>query len=221
MDYDRLVGLRQHHPAWLLLAADSAPLVIGFLHRCFIEPNVRTMSEQELVVKLDDYLFHVREILGEDAFPRGAADYLNEWTKDGRGWLRRYYPEGSDEPHFDLTPAAERAIQWIAGLEERRFVGAESRLKLVFDLLQEIAHGSETDPEVRLAELARRRSDIEREMEDIRQGRLPMMEPSYVRERFQQAVDTARALLADFRQVEQNFRDLDRQTRARIATWDG
>lgn len=221
MDYERLVALRQHHPGWLLLAADSAPLVMGFLHRCFIEPNVRTVSQQELVVKLDDYLFHIRELAGEKAFPRSAADYLTEWTKDGRGWLRRYYPEGSDEPHFDLTPAAESAIRWVAGLGERRFVGAESRLKLVFDLLQEIAHGSETDPEVRLAELERRRDAVEREMEDIRRGHLPMMEPSFVRERFRQAVDTARALLADFRQVEQNFRELDRQTRERIATWDG
>src|SRR5690625_939205 len=176
MDYDRLVGLRQHHPAWLLLAADSAPLVIGFLHRCFIEPNVRTISEQDLVVKLDDYLFHVREILGEDAFPRAAADYLHDWTSDGRGWLRRYYPEGSDEPHFDLTSAAERAIQWVASLEERRFVGAESRLKLVFDLLHEIAQGSETDPEVRIAELERRRAAIDREINDIRAGHLRMMD---------------------------------------------
>lgn len=221
MDYERLVYLRQHHPAWLLLAADSAPLVIGFLHRCFIEPNVRTIREHDLIVKLDDYLYDVRRIVGEDAFPRPAADYLREWTADHRGWLRRYYPEGSDEPHFDLTPAAERAIRWVAGLEERRFVGTESRLKLVFDLLHEIAQGSETDPEVRIAELERQRAAIEREIEDIRAGHLRMLDAAYVRERFYQAVDTARTLLADFRQVEQNFRDLDRQTRERIATWDG
>lgn len=221
MDYERLVYLRQHHPAWLLLAAGSAPLVIGFLHRCFIEPNVRTIREHDLVVKLDDYLYDVRHIVGDDAFPRPAADYLRDWTGDHRGWLRRYYPEGSDEPHFDLTPAAERAIQWVVGLDERRFVGTESRLKLVFDLLQEIAQGSETDPDVRIAELERRRSAIDREIADIRAGHLRMMDAAYVRERFQQAVDTARALLADFRQVEQNFRDLDRQTRERIATWDG
>jgi hypothetical protein len=32
---------------------------------------------------------------------------------------------------------------------------------------------------------------------------------------------TARELLSDFREVEQNFRDLDRSVRERIATWDG
>ena len=42
-----------------------------------------------------------------------------------------------------------------------------------------------------------------------------------LRERFLQAIDTARALLADFRQVEQNFRDLDRRVRERVAGWEG
>ena len=47
------------------------------------------------------------------------------------------------------------------------------------------------------------------------------MDPRQLRERVLQAADTARALLADFRQVEQNFRELDRQVRERIATWEG
>ena len=41
MDYDRLVNLRANHPAWRLLAADSAPFVISFLHWVYIEPNER------------------------------------------------------------------------------------------------------------------------------------------------------------------------------------
>jgi hypothetical protein len=42
--------------------------------------------------------------------------------------LRKFYPAGSDEPHFDLTPSTEKAITWLASLIERAFVGAESRL---------------------------------------------------------------------------------------------
>lgn len=221
MNYDYLVSLRRNHPAWKLLASDHAPFVIAFLHRCFVEPNVRTMGEQELIARLDDFLFYLREGLGEEAPSRQALEYLNEWASDARGWLRRYYPQGSDEPHFDLTPAVEQAIQWLAGLENRRFIGAESRLKLVFDLFREIVQGSETDPEARIAELKRRRSQIDAEIEEIKAGRLSLMDPTQLRERFMQAVETARALLADFRQVEQNFRDLDREVREQIATWDG
>ena len=80
----------------------------------FIEPNVRTSSEAELVARLDDYLHHLRRRLGDEAFPRGARAYLNDRADDARGWLRRYYPPSSDEPHIDLTPAAEQAIRWLS-----------------------------------------------------------------------------------------------------------
>ena len=221
MDYELLASLRRHHPAWRLLAADNAPFVVGFLYDCFIRPNLRALSEVELTPKLEDYLYQLRERLGDDAPSRGAREYLNDWADNARGWLRRYYPPNSDEPYFDVTPAAERAIHWLTSLEQRRFVGAESRLKLVFELLRQIAEGSEVDPQLRLAELTRRRDLIDAEIQQVRAGRLWLMEPTQLRERFLQAVDTARALLADFRQVEQNFRDLDRQVRERITVREG
>jgi hypothetical protein len=221
MDYDLLTNLRRNHPAWRLLAADSAPFVIGFLHAVFLAPNVRALAEPELVARLEDYLYYLRERLGGDAPAKAARDYLLDWAESSRAWLRRYYPPGSDEPHFDLTPAAERAIQWLASLEQRQFVGAESRLKLVFDLLQEMTQGSETDPARRIAELERRRAEIDAEIERIHAGELSLMDRTQLRERFLQAESTARALLADFRQVEQNFRDLDRQVRERIMTAEG
>jgi hypothetical protein len=221
MDYDFLVNLRRNHPAWRLLAADHAPLVIGFLHRSFVRPNVRALAEQEVASQLDDYLHHLRERLAGQAPARSAREYLAEWADNAHGWLRRYYPPDSDEPHYDLTPAAERAIHWLAGLEQRAFIGAESRLKVVFDLLRQIVEGSETDPRARIAELERRRSLLDADIERIRAGNLALLEPTQIRERFMQAADTARALLADFRQVEQNFRELDRQVRERITSAEG
>lgn len=221
MDHDDVQYLRRNHPAWRLLAADSAPLIIGFLHDAFIRPNVRAIAEQELIAQLDDYLYRLRSE-GEDPYPRSGRDYLVEWASDERGWLRRYYPAQTDEPHYDLMPATEHAIQWVVGLEERpQFVGAESRLRTVFELLRELIHGAETDPQERIRELQRERADIDARIERLRQGELELMDPTRQRERFLQAEGTARALLADFRQVEQNFRELDRQVRERIATWEG
>ncbi len=222
MDHDHVHYLRRTHAAWRLLAADNAPLVIGFLHHAFIRPNLRALGEQELTAQLDDYLFHLREDQGGELYPKAAADYLNDWAADERGWLRRYYPQHSDEPHYDLMPATEQAIHWVAALDDRpQFVGAESRLRTVFELLRELVHGAETDPEARIRELERRRTDIDAEIQRLRDGELELMDPTRLRERFLQAEGTARALLADFRQVEQNFRDLDRQVRERIAVWEG
>ncbi len=221
MDYDHLSRLRRDHPAWRLLAANSAPLIVAFLHQAFIAPNVRTMPEQDLAAEFDDYLYRLRERHGDDLHPRSGMDYLKDWAADERGWLRRYYPPDSDEPHYDLTPAAEQALQWLAGLEDRSFVGAESRLKAVFDLLREIEHGTETDAQTRIEALEQRRAAIDAEIAAVREGRMTFMDDTRLRERFLQAVDTARALLGDFRQVEQNFRDLDRRVRERVAGWEG
>jgi hypothetical protein len=221
MDYDLLSTLRRHHPAWRLLAADTAPFVIGFLYDCFIRPNVRALSEEAIAPKLEDHLHQLRERLGGRAPTGSAREYLHDWADNAKGWLRRYYPLSSDEPHYDLTPAAERAIHWLTSLEQRQFIGAESRLKLVFELLRQIAEGSETDPQLRIAELTRRRELMEAEIDRIRAGHVSLLDPTQLRERFLQAIDTARALLADFRQVEQNFRDLDRQVRERITGREG
>jgi len=60
-----------------------------------------------------------------------------------RGWLRRYYPTGQDELHYDLTSSTELAIDWLLGLNQRNFIGTESRLMTVFDLLHQIVDGTE------------------------------------------------------------------------------
>ena len=221
LDLATLEAMRRQHPAWRLLAADSGPLVASFLHRVFVEPNMRAMSQSDLAEALDDTLFVLREQRGAQAWPKDALDYLNDWAANERGWLRKFYPPGSDEPHFDLTPATEKAIAWLTSLAERGFVGTESRLLTLFDLLRQMDEGSEADPQVRLRELHRRRDEIDAEIARVQQGDVPLLNDTALRERFQQFTALARELLADFREVEQNFRGLDRRVRERIAQWDG
>ena len=213
--------MRRNHPAWRLLAADHAPLILSFLHKIYLQPNIRVLAQSELGMRLEDFLYHLRDQLGDSAFPKSAGDYLNNWASDEHGWLRKFYPEGNDEAHFDLTPATEKAIEWLAQLEQQHFIGTESRLLTIFELLNQIVQGTETDPEARIAELEKRRADIDAEIERIRQGEFTLMEPTQLKERFYQVEQTARTLLADFRQVEQNFRGLDRAVRERVTTWDG
>ena len=221
MDYHTAAQLRRHHPAWKLLQAQHAPLTISFLDEVFIQPNERSLSESHLQARLEDRLFNLRETEGEEAFPQTAAHYLNDWADNDKGWLRKFYPANSDEAHFDLTPAAEKAIQWLNSLTERQFIGTESRLKTVFDLLQQMLEGVETDKQTRLNDLQQRKAEIEDEIARVESGDIEIMEETAVRERFQQLSTTARELLSDFREVEQNFRQLDRQAREQITTWEG
>ena len=221
LDYTTLELLRENHPAWRLLRAHNAPLIGGFLHRVFIKPNSRVLPQADLVEMLEDELFELRERLGPDAYPGTAAGYLNDWAENDKGWLRKFYPVGSDEPCYDLTPATEKALTWLKSLTERAFVGTESRLLTLFELLRQMSEGSESDPEVRIAELERRREEIDLEIARIRSGDIPMLDETGLRDRFQQFLQMARELLSDFREVEQNFRQLDRRVRERIARWEG
>lgn len=221
LDYETLDLMRKNHPAWRLLNAQHAPLIASFLHRVFIMPNVRHMAQADLVESLEDTLFSLREQMGQDVYKGSAQNYLNEWAENDKGWLRKFYLEGTDEPYFDLTPATEKALTWLDSLTERAFIGTESRLLTIFDLLRQMSEGRETDPQVRVAELQKRRDSIDSEINRILAGDIPLLDDTALKDRFQQFLQLARDLLTDFREVEQNFRSLDRQVRERIALWEG
>ena len=221
LDYLTLDALRAHHPAWRLLRSDHAPLVASFLHRTFVAPNVRVMAAADLAEILEDQLYALRLQLGEAAFPKSALAYLNDWAAADKAWLRKFYKPGTDEAQFDLTPATEKAIAWLVQLSERQFVGTESRLLTLFDLLQQMCEGSEADPAKRIAELQRKREEIDAEIARVSAGDVPLLDDTALKDRFQQFTQGARELLADFREVEHNFRHLDRRVRERIALWDG
>lgn len=221
LDFATLSALRTHHPAWRLLRSDHAPVAASFLHRAFVAPNVRSMAAAKLAEALEDELFALREQLGSDAFPKPALDYLNDWAGPEKGWLRKFYRQDSDEPQFDLTPATEKAIAWLGTLTERSFVGTESRLLTLFELLRQMSAGSEADPQKRIAELQKRREDIDSEIARVLGGDVALMDDTALKDRFQQFMQLARELLADFREVEHNFRLLDRRVRERITLWQG
>jgi len=48
-------------------------------------------------------------------------------------------------------------LTWLASLTQRAFVGTESRLMTVFELLGQMVEGSETDPQARIRELQKQR----------------------------------------------------------------
>jgi hypothetical protein len=221
LDIDTLEALRRQHPAWRLLAAESAPLVASFLHHVFVIPNRRVMAQADLAEALEDTLYALREQRGASQYPKPAQEYLNDWAANDKGWLRKFYPPGSDEPHFDLTPATERVLAWLTTLGERSFVGTESRLLTLFELLRQMSEGSESDPQIRARELRRKRDEIDVEIARVQAGEVPLLGDTALKERFTQFATLARELLADFREVEHNFRGLDRRVRERITLWDG
>ena len=223
MDYAAIETLRDKHPAWRMLRADQAPLLLSFLGRFFVDESRGASPAGQIIDALDDELYALNSG-SPDAppYPRPAGDYLADWAAPEYGYLRRFYPLGSDEIHYDATPTLEKAYAWVQSLQTREFVDTESRLQTAIDLLRQIDQGTESDPERRLRELERRKKEIENEIEALRNDpESGLLDRTAVRDRYQQFAATARELLSDFREVEENFRELDRSARERIATWDG
>lgn len=220
MSFEFLALLRKKNSAWRLLASNQAAFVVSFLYKEFIAENRREIAEQELIIRLDNYIYFLNQGQIDEKFSRSGREYLDEWAHTEHGWLRKFYPPGQDEPHFDITSLAQKAIEWLLSLKQQSFIGTESRLITVFELLRQIVERSETNPELRLAELERRKAEIEQEIIRVKMGHVDLFDETQIKERFWQAMTTAREILSDFRAVEQNFRELDRGMREKIATWD-
>lgn len=184
-----------------------------------MEDNRGACSAGEVANALDDRLYVLNA--DEVRFPKQPRDYLEDWAATDVGYLRRFYPPGDDEVHYEVTPAFEKAYAWVATLHGRSFVGTESRLHTVIELLRQIVHGTESEPAVRLAELHRRRGELDAEIAAVEAGNLLLLDATGIRDRYQQLSTMARELLSDFREVEENFRLLDRAAREKIAAWDG
>ncbi|WP_433531628.1 DUF3375 family protein [Micromonospora sp. CA-263727] len=164
--------------------------MLSFLGRVFVEENIRSISAVELAGRLEDELFALNERFGEGTYPRTAKAYLDEWAQPDVGWLRKYYLPGSDQVHFDATPAVERALAWVQSLRARSFVGTESRLNIALELLRQMAFGAETNPDVRLTELRHRREELDAEIARVSAGEVDLLDPSAQRDRYQQFVTT-------------------------------
>ncbi|MBB5437706.1 hypothetical protein HDC92_001380 [Pedobacter sp. AK017] len=106
-------------------------------------------------------------------------------------------------------------MKWLDDLNKQQFVGTHSRLIQFFSLLQQIVNKN-AGPYDRIKHLEEERKKIDLEIDEIRKGNYERPSDTRIKEDYFLAEETARSLLADFRQVEENFRELDTQTRQTI-----
>ena len=86
----------------------------------------------------------------------------------------------------------------------------------LFDALKDLAFGASFDLDERKAELKRQKAEINEELKQLERGEATTLDDTRILERYYGVEDAARRLLSDFKQIEQNFRDLDRETKERV-----
>ena len=215
MTHDTIKYHLDANPSLRLLRSVNAPLVVSFLYTQFKKNPRVTVPQSEMIEALEDLLGLLRNV-DPDCYPSAARKYLSIWCSDQHQFLRKYYEAGSDDPVYELTPDTERAIQWLEDLNKAAFIGTESRFLQIVGLLDEIVNESTEDPEVRLRQLRRQKEEIEDRIQKIEAtGEVERFNTTQIKERFLKASEEARRLLADFREVEANFRDVTRQIQER------
>lgn len=209
MDYEQIKYELESSPIFKLFRSRNAALILSFLHKQFKETQRISVAQLELETKLSDALELLQEVYLDLYHPRSPKEYLSEWCDDGL--LRKIF-DSSDEPIFTLTPAAEKAIAWLEDLQQKdEFIGTESRFLQIFSLLKEIRDRSTTNVEERIAQLEQDRDRLQQEIDQIRQtGAVDLYNQTQLQERFFLANQVSRQLIADFKDIEQNFRNLTR-----------
>ena len=216
LDYHWVKTLYERHPvvAAFRKRAEGFPLMVSFLFEAFEYRRQNRYVQPDLINRLTDFMLAIEQL---DGSPKAPRDYLDEWTGDGM--LRRFYDDLThQDPFYELTPDAALLLRWLKELDQNEFVGTESRLRALLGLLEQLAYRSSTDQASRIEQLRREIREKEAEIERIERGELDVWDSTRVRENFQLVQETARRLLADFRQVEQNFRQIDSELRDEIMT---
>lgn len=217
MQLAQLISYFETSPAMRLLRSPNAPFIVDFLYAQFKEPGRLTIPMSDLIIGLREYQEETH-----DAYPDALRDkpeqYVSAWCTGDCRWLHRFLEGGRNEPVYQLTPHTEDVFIFLdrALQKDLGFVGTESRLRLVISTLADLVAGASDDPTVRLRHLCEERTRVEAEIAEVeRDGVTARYEPAAVRERFATAVTLLKQLMADFRAVEDRFREITKDVQQR------
>jgi hypothetical protein len=202
-----------------LLRARNLPLVITFLYREFKTTEQIAIPYQTLIQKLGDYLEEIEyqddddEIKNEKLildFDEKAKLYIDRWIESH--YLRNIMDDNTKEPYVLLSKHVEKAFQVFELLKEKEFVGTESKFKDIFLKLRDIIENANPDKEKRLAELEKRKQAIDEEIRRIKiDGYVSTYEDYQIKSRYDEVNRLANELIGDFKEVEDNFKDITRK----------
>ncbi|WP_315823961.1 DUF3375 domain-containing protein [Paraflavitalea speifideaquila] len=212
MNFEKAMVLYRNDKTLQILRAEHFPLLASFFHLAFKQQEAIAYTQSDLASLLGDFLFALERQGILDYQRKPPVGFLEKWAQ--QGYLRRYY-ESSDEPIYELSPASENAMKWLEDLNKQQFIGTHSRLLQFFSLLQQIVNRT-AGPYERIQQLQEEKKKIEEEIEQIKKGHYTKPTETQLKEDYFLAEETARRLLSDFRQVEENFRELDTKTRQTI-----
>lgn len=205
------IAARRQHPAWLLLASPRAPLVLGCLTSLFEFADNGIAEEdalQALAEMLAEYAAQDEYDIDPDNTRLLAGRELRQWIKRGLVVERGGRVYGSD--------ALTSAIGFIEALDNRIMTTTASRLSVVQREIENLEVGLNPNPDSRKAAICRQIKALETELAEAEAGHIPVLSEADAVERIREVYNLATGLRADFRRVEDSWREADRELRQSI-----
>jgi len=215
MTYEKLKNLQEHNRTLKLLKSDNFAFTLSFFYFTFVKNRKITLQHSEILSYLDDYLYKLNDIY-ENAYPKEAKEYLDDFVNEKNGYLRKYH-DSLDEALYELTPYTQKALEFIESLEKKEFVGSRSKFNIIFELLEELEFETSLSDEERIRELESKKKKLSQEIEAIRLKQDIRFDTSRIKEHYMQIDEMVRKLTYDFSEIEYNFRALNTTAMEKIA----
>ncbi|MGP1693234.1 MAG: DUF3375 family protein, partial [Giesbergeria sp.] len=148
-------------------------------------------------------------------FEIDTADTIAQARRELRDWIRRALVT-EREGRIHETDALKTALRFVAQLDHRLMTSTASRLAVVQREIDNLATALDPNPQSRAAHIERRIEDLQQQLDEVRAGRLPLLNEAQAVEGIREVYALATSLRADFRRVEDSWREADRMLRQAI-----
>lgn len=205
------ITARTQNPAWVLLASRRAPLVIACLQSLFEEAQDGVLIDDALhalATMLLPYANDEQYEIDHTRLPQLAGRELRQWIR------RSLIIERGGRIY--ATDALQSAIAFVEGLDNRIMTSTASRLSVVQREIERLESGLNPDAGQRIASLERRVAELQRELSAAHEGNVPVLDSAEAIERVRDIYTLATGLRADFRRVEDSWREADKALRHNI-----
>lgn len=203
-----LIKMRRQHPAWLLLASRRAPLMISCL-KPLLEHYADGVPQEEAEERLAAMLV---EHANDSEFAIDHDDYALAARRELRDWIKRDLII-ERQGKISATDALQQALGFIDGLHDRVMTSTASRLSIVQREIENLEMHLNPDPQSRTRHLQQKMKALEKELTLVAQGHVETLQGNKAEERIREVYNLAVSLRADFRRVEDSYREADRQLR--------
>lgn len=192
----------------------ASPLILACL-QSLLQSRVGGIDQEEAVQSLAAML---GEYANDPDFEVGTSDpdeLLTQARREIAQWItRRLLTER--EGKLQATDPLQRALSFAVGLRQRIMTSTASRLATVQREAEALALALNPDAEARAAALERHIDALQAELADVRAGRMQVLAGAPAIEGMKNLYELAMGLRADFRRVEDSYREADRTLRETI-----